>query len=93
MEGHFNSSMVRVEPDRLLIMQLIMMTRIINKLYGGNRATVRYMYSGSIYSFRASILNYITKFSFLIFLTYPKSIESLQVKVFRSRGRFADKLP
>lgn len=80
MDGHFNSSMVGVEPGQFLIMQLPMMTGIINKLYEGNRATVRYMYSGSIYGFRASILHYITKPSPLIFLTYPKSIEILQLR-------------
>jgi c-di-GMP-binding flagellar brake protein YcgR len=80
MDGQFKSNMVGLEPERFLIVQLPMMTGILNKLYEGNRATVRYMYSGSVYGFHSTVLHYITKPSPLLFLTYPKTIEIIELR-------------
>ena len=80
MDGHFRSSMVGMQPDQFLLIQLPMITGILNKLQEGNRATVRYLYSGSVYGFHSTVLHFITKPTPLLFLTYPRTIEILQLR-------------
>jgi c-di-GMP-binding flagellar brake protein YcgR len=79
-EGHFKSILVGMEPDKYLLIKLPMMPGILNKLYEGNRVTVRYMYSGSVYGFHSIVLHYVTKPSSLLFVAYPKTIEVLQLR-------------
>jgi hypothetical protein len=42
--------------------------------------TVRYMYSGSVYGFYSTVLHFITKPSPLLFITYPKTIEIIELR-------------
>jgi c-di-GMP-binding flagellar brake protein YcgR len=80
MDGQFKSVMVGMSPEEYLLIQLPMMAGILNKLYEGNRVTVRYMYSGSVYGFHSTVLYFITKPSPLLFLNYPKTIEILGLR-------------
>jgi c-di-GMP-binding flagellar brake protein YcgR len=80
MDGPFKSSLVGMVRENFLMIQLPMMTGILNKLNEGNRVTARYIYSGSIYGFHSAILAFITKPSPLLFLTYPKIIEILDLR-------------
>jgi c-di-GMP-binding flagellar brake protein YcgR len=83
LDGQFKSIMVGQEPQKYLMIRLPLSTGIINKLYEGNRATVRYMYSGCVYGFLSTVLHYITKPSPLLFLAYPKTVEIIELR--RSR--------
>jgi c-di-GMP-binding flagellar brake protein YcgR len=79
-DTQFKSFMVGMEPEEYLIIRLPMIPGIANKLYAGNRVTVRYMYSGSVYGFRSTVLHFITKPSPLLFAAYPKTIEVFQLR-------------
>jgi c-di-GMP-binding flagellar brake protein YcgR len=78
--GQFKSVMVGMEPEQYLIVKIPMMTGILSKLYEGNKVTLRYLYSGSIYGFRSNVLHFITKPAPLMFLTYPKAVEIFQLR-------------
>jgi c-di-GMP-binding flagellar brake protein YcgR len=80
MDGQFKTILVGMSPEEYLLIQLPMMAGILNKLYEGNRVTVRYMYAGSVYGFHTTILHFITKPSPSLFLTYPKSIEIIELR-------------
>ena len=80
MEGQFKSNMIGMEPERYLIVQVPMMTGILNKLHEGNRATLRYLYSGYIYGFTSSVMHFSTKPAPLLFLAYPKTVEIIELR-------------
>lgn len=80
MEGQFRSNLVGMEPERYLIVQVPMMTGILNKLQEGNRATVRYLYSGYIYGFSSTVMHFSTKPAPLLFLAYPKTVEIIELR-------------
>jgi c-di-GMP-binding flagellar brake protein YcgR len=83
MDGQFKSIMVGQEPQKYLMIRLPLSSDVFNKLYEGNRAKVRYMYSGSVYGFLSTVLHYIDKPSSLLFLAYPKTVDILESR--RSR--------
>jgi c-di-GMP-binding flagellar brake protein YcgR len=83
LDGQFKSIMVGQEPQKYLMIRLPLLTGIINKLCEGNRAKVRYMYSGSVYGFLSTVLHYVDKPSSLLFLAYPKTVDVLESR--RSR--------
>jgi c-di-GMP-binding flagellar brake protein YcgR len=80
LDGQFKSIMIGQEPQKYLMIRLPVLTGILNKLCEGNRATVRYMYSGCVYGFISTVLHFITKPSSLLFLTYPKTVEMLELR-------------
>jgi len=80
LDGQFKSIMIGQEPQKYLMIRLPMLRSILNKLYEGNRVTVRYMYSGSVYGFVSTVLHFITKPSSLLFLAYPKTVEILDLR-------------
>jgi c-di-GMP-binding flagellar brake protein YcgR len=80
MDGPFKSSLVGMVREKFVMIQLPMMTGILNKLHDGNRVTARYLYSGSIYGFHSTVLAFITKPAPLLFLTYPKIVEILDLR-------------
>lgn len=83
LDGPFKSVMIGQEPQKYLMIRLPMLTGIINRLREGNRVTLRYMYSGCVYGFLSTVLHFITKPSPVLFLAYPKTIETLELR--RSR--------
>jgi c-di-GMP-binding flagellar brake protein YcgR len=83
LDGQFKSIMVGQEPQKYLMIRLPMLTGIINKLYEGNRVTIRYMYAGCVYGFLSTVLHFITKPSPLLFLAYPRTIEILELRRFK----------
>ncbi len=83
MDGHFKSSLVGMVREKFVMIELPMMTGILNKLHDGNRVTARYLYSGSVYGFYSTVLAYITKPAPLLFLSYPKIVEILDLRKFK----------
>jgi c-di-GMP-binding flagellar brake protein YcgR len=84
LDGQFKSVMVGLEPHKYLMIRLPLSTGIIyNRLYEGNQATVRYVYSGSVCEFISTVLHYIDKPSSLLFLAYPTAVEIIESR--RSR--------
>ena len=80
MDGPFKSSLVGIVREKFVMIQLPMITGILNKLHDGNRVTARYLYSGSIYGFHSTVLAYITKPAPLLFLNYPRIVEILDLR-------------
>jgi c-di-GMP-binding flagellar brake protein YcgR len=80
MEEQFKSNLIGMEPDWYLIIQLPMMTGILNKLHEGNRVTVRYLYSGHIYGFSSSVIHFSTRPTPHLFLNYPKTVEVIELR-------------
>lgn len=83
MDGPFKSNLVGMVREKFVMVELPMITGILNKLRDGNRATVRYLYSGSVYGFYSTVLAYITKPIPLLFLSYPKIVEILDLRKFK----------
>lgn len=74
----------------LIIMMQHDMTGIRQEVLRDSQLIIRYLYRGSVYGFRTSVMNVIGSPDRLVFLTYPKKIEEFRV---RSSPRYECILP
>ena len=54
---------------------------LANLLYKGNGIVIRYIHKGTIFGFKSNISHFITNPAKLIFIKYPKKIESHDLRV------------
>lgn len=75
VENRLNCNLVGMKPDKYLIIETLP-GDVFKLLSEGKTAIIRYLYFGNIFGFKSKILNLIGKPYNLIFLSYPKSVES-----------------
>jgi hypothetical protein len=68
------------EGDYLIIRSPSPLSAIKNKLYVGNDMVVKYFYRGSVFAFQTKLLEMIAKPVKLLFLEYPKFVESHEIR-------------
>ncbi|MDY6989649.1 MAG: flagellar brake protein [Thermodesulfobacteriota bacterium] len=80
MEEHFESILVGLEPPGYLIVQMPLLVDVGRHFEEGNRFVVRYFCLGNAYEFRSTVLASIVKPFRLIFLSYPETVVSLNLR-------------
>ncbi len=83
LESRLTSEVIGVEEGKYLIIRvppLQSMGDASNLLYEGNTVIVRYVHNGSVFAFKSRIKHFITTPAKLIFIDYPKKIESQDLR-------------
>jgi hypothetical protein len=78
--GSSRSRLVGMEPGNFLIILTPPIANIGSKLYQKNHGIVRYLFSGRVYAFRSTLLSLIKDPYRLAILTYPASIENINLR-------------
>ncbi|MCX5819779.1 MAG: flagellar brake protein [Deltaproteobacteria bacterium] len=78
--GASRSHLVGMEPGNFLIILTPPIANLGSKLYQKNHAIVRYLFSGRVYAFRSTLLSLIKEPYRLSILTYPTSIENVNLR-------------
>jgi c-di-GMP-binding flagellar brake protein YcgR len=78
-KSRMTSELIGVETGEYLVIKMPsvqFMGNLSNLLYKGNSITIRYLHKGTIFGFKSHINHFITNPAKLIFIEYPKRIES-----------------
>lgn len=78
--GASRSRLVGMEPGNFLIILTPPIVNLVTKLHEKNHGIVRYLFSGRVYAFRATLLSIIKEPFRLSILTYPSSIENINLR-------------
>jgi hypothetical protein len=78
--GSSRSRLVGMEPGNFLIILTPPIANLGSKLYQKNHGIVRYLFSGRVYAFRSTLLSLIKEPYRLSILTYPTSIENVNLR-------------
>ena len=89
-EERFKSHLVGLEPGSFLILAMPRLDRGRSQLIEAPGLILRYVYAGSVYGFRARLQGHILNPSPLLFLSYPPSVESLNL---RKKHRVTCRIP
>lgn len=76
----FKSQYLGMKPGEFLIIQMPGIPGIREKIVGHCNMIVRFMISGKVYGFESTVLGHVMRPSPLIFLTYPDSIETINLR-------------
>jgi hypothetical protein len=75
------SNLVGMEEGQYLIIRTPSpLSAIKNKLFIGNDMIVKYLYKGSVFAFQTRLMEILTKPVKLLFLEYPKLVESHEIR-------------
>ena len=80
MEERFKALLVGMEAPRYLMVRLQIPSTFRNQIDKGTVFIIRYLYFGNVYGFRSKSLGSIQSPFKLTFLSYPDSIESLNIR-------------
>jgi c-di-GMP-binding flagellar brake protein YcgR len=83
VEARLKSCVVGLELDKFLIIRTPRMAGIETMLFEGDKVSVIYLCSGTVYGFHTTLLYSIQKPSPLIFLSWPELIESKDIREFQ----------
>ncbi|MGA2404182.1 MAG: flagellar brake domain-containing protein [Syntrophobacteraceae bacterium] len=72
--------LVGMVPDEYLLIRIPPIPGIIGRLDEGNPIVVRYVYAGNVYGFTSTVLTCIQKPTLMVFLTYPFSVETMNLR-------------
>jgi c-di-GMP-binding flagellar brake protein YcgR len=72
--------LVGMVPGEYLIIRVPAIPGILDRLDEGNTIVVRYVYAGNIYGFTSTVLTCIQKPALIVFLTYPFSVETMNLR-------------
>jgi hypothetical protein len=78
-KNRMTSELIGMEEGEYLVIKMPSVQfvgNLANLLYKGNSIIIRYLHKGTIFGFRSSITHFITNPAKLIFVEYPKRIES-----------------
>jgi hypothetical protein len=89
-KARFKSSYYGQKPEEFLIVQMPGIPGIREKLLNGNGLVVRYLVGGRVYGFKSHPVGNVVRPCPLIFLTYPQSIESLNLRQSERVNTFLD---
>jgi c-di-GMP-binding flagellar brake protein YcgR len=80
LEERFKSILVGLEAQAYLIVRVPAIAKFQDQLQVGKQFMVRYLSLGNAYGFRTTIIGSIEKPFRLIFLSYPETVESLDLR-------------
>ncbi len=73
-------ALVGVVSDECLLIRVPTIPGILEKLHEGSPIVVRYVYAGNVYGFTSTIMAYTRKPTLIVFIKYPTSIESMNLR-------------
>ncbi len=80
MEEKFKSVLIGIEAPNYLIVRMQIPSRFRNQIDEGTSFLVRYVYLGNLYGFKSKSMGSIESPYKLTFLSYPDTIESLDIR-------------
>ena len=80
MEERFNSILVGIETPKYLMVRMQIPSRFRDQIDAGTNFIVRYLYHGNVYGFKTKSLGSVKKPYKVTFLSYPETIESLNIR-------------
>ncbi|MBF0481236.1 MAG: flagellar brake protein [Desulfovibrionaceae bacterium] len=88
VNAKLNSSFVGLVKNKFLITQMPVLVdfekeQLLQHLYPENKTTVRYLNMGTVLGFQSQIIKYIMVPFPMLFLTYPRKVESLNLRKHR----------
>lgn len=78
--NRFRSAYFGCKPDSFLMVQMPAIPGVRDKVVSGNSMVVRYISRGKVFGFLAHPLNHVLRPCPIIFLTYPTSIEVVNLR-------------
>ena len=66
--------------DEYLMIRVPAIPGILSRLNEDDLIVVRYVYAGNVYGFNSTIVNYIQKPALIVFLTYPATVETVNLR-------------
>ncbi len=72
--------LVGIIPDEHLMVRAPAIPGILSRLCEGNPIVVRYIYAGNVYGFTSIIHSCIQKPALIVFIAYPTSVESMNLR-------------
>ncbi|MFZ2445524.1 MAG: flagellar brake protein [Syntrophobacteraceae bacterium] len=72
--------LIGMVPESFLIVSIPAIPGVLGKLVEGNQVTVRYMFAGGVYGFGSHVLGRVLKPALMLFLSYPRMIEVLDLR-------------
>lgn len=79
-EFRIKTKLVGMESGLLLIVRPPQLTQILACFRPPQRVIVRYLHAGVVYGFKAEVLNVLTDPSFLLLISYPHRIETVNLR-------------
>jgi c-di-GMP-binding flagellar brake protein YcgR len=73
-------SLVGFEPEGYLLLRVPAIPGVLDELVEGAPVVVRYVYAGAVYGFKTFILNRITRPALILFISYPRTIEVMNLR-------------
>jgi c-di-GMP-binding flagellar brake protein YcgR len=80
VEARLRSNLIGIKPDEFLILEVPRVKGIESALHNGNKLTVIFMNAGTVYGFESSIINAVKSPYRLLFVSYPSTIESHELR-------------
>jgi c-di-GMP-binding flagellar brake protein YcgR len=81
IEGKFKSHLIGLVPSEFMIIKApIGYSGIKEKLFEGNKVTVRYIQHGQAYGFESFIMTLVTKPKTMLILSYPTTINTVSLR-------------
>jgi c-di-GMP-binding flagellar brake protein YcgR len=72
--------LIGISPDEYLIFRAPAIPGILSRLCEAEPIIVRYVYAGNVYGFTSTILTCIQKPALIVFVAYPFSVESMNLR-------------
>jgi hypothetical protein len=73
-------ALIGMAPDEFLIIRVPAIPGILSRLREGDPMVVRYVYCGNVYGFTSKVLTCIQKPALIVFIEYPASVESMNLR-------------
>lgn len=89
-KARFKSAYYGQKPEEFLIIQMPGIPGIREKLMNGGRLVIRYLVGGRVFGFKAYAVGQVVRPCPLIFLSYPHSVESLNLRQSERVNTFLD---
>ena len=80
MEEKFKAILVGIETPHYLMVRMQIPSKFRNQIDKGTNFIVRYLYLGNVYGFRTKSIGCVKKPYWITFLSYPESVESLNIR-------------
>ena len=74
------ATLVGLVPETYLIISVPAIAGILPRLKEGNTVTVKYIYGGNVFGLTSSILHYSLVFGIILFISYPMSVETINLR-------------
>jgi c-di-GMP-binding flagellar brake protein YcgR len=72
--------LVGMSSDEYMMIRVPAIPGILSRLCEGDPIVVRYVYAGNVYGFTSTILTCIQKPALIVFIAYPASVESMNLR-------------